>query len=94
MTVGSVLPLNTAPTERGLRVTDFVDVIVFILVIITRCLLGRIIERFAVANPSRASLAGIEMPPRGYCVEVRLCYPPENSYLHANGLRSHFDEIR
>ena len=33
-------------------------------------------ERFAVANPSRASLAGIEMPPRGHRVEVRLCYPP------------------
>ena len=31
----------------------------------THCLLGRIMERFAIANPSRASLAGIEMPPRG-----------------------------
>ena len=68
MTVGSVLSLNTAPTERGLRVTDSVDAVVFILVIITHCLLGRIMERFAVANPSRASLAGIEMPPRGHRV--------------------------
>ena len=39
-------------------------------------------ERFAVANPSRASLAGIEMPPRGHRVEVRLCYPPIYSYAH------------
>ena len=33
-------------------------------------------ERFAVPNPSRASLAGIDMPPRGHRVEVRLCYLP------------------
>ena len=34
-------------------------------------------ERFVIANPSRASLAGIEMPPRGHRVEVKLCYPPK-----------------
>ena len=47
----------------------------------THCLLGRIMEKFAIANPSRASLAGIEMPPRGHRVEVRLCHPPLNGLL-------------
>ena len=65
MTVGSVLSLNTAPTECGLRVTDSVDAVLFILVGITHCLLGRIMERFAFANPPRFSLAGIEMAPKG-----------------------------
>ena len=41
MTVGSVLSLNTAPTERDFRVTDSVDAVVFILVIRTRCLLAK-----------------------------------------------------
>ena len=63
MTVRSVLPLTTTPTERGLPDTDSIDVVVFILVIITHFLLGRIMDRFAAANPSRASLAGIQMPP-------------------------------
>ena len=75
MTVGSVLSLNTAPAECGLRVTDSVDAVVFILVLITHCLLRRVMERSAVANPSRASLPDIEMPPRGHLVEARLYYP-------------------
>ena len=33
-------------------------------------------ERFAIANPSRASLASIEMPPKGQRVEVRCVIPP------------------
>ena len=40
MTAGSFLSLNTAPTERGLRVADSVDAVVFILVIKIHCLLG------------------------------------------------------
>ena len=75
MTVGSVLSLNAAPTERGLRVTDSVDAIIFILVIITHCLLGRIMEMFAIANPSRASLAGVELLARGHRVEVGCVIP-------------------
>ena len=83
MMVGSVLPLKMTPTERGFYDTGLkttvsvysVDAVVFILIIKIHCLLGRIMERFAIANPPRASLAGIEMPPRGHHVEVRLCYP-------------------
>ena len=62
-------------------VTDSVVTVVFILIIITHFLLGGIMESFvywfAIANPSRASLAGFEIPPRGHRMEARLPYPPD-----------------
>ena len=55
MTVGSVLSLNIASSKRGgILVQDSVDAGVFVFVNRTHWLRGKLMERFAIANPCSA----------------------------------------